>query len=124
MSREPEIEARLITTPTDLFKIQQQNSLLEKPSVKSVALRIYKQRGLRGLYRGFTATVLRDVGYGAYFCSVSKPTTHRILPDPYLLGSTKLLVVFSHHYHHWTISPFRLQHNLALPGQHLLQQEQ
>jgi hypothetical protein len=100
MSCEPDIEARLIPTPPDLFKIQKPNSLLEKPSVKTIALRMYKQRGLRGLYRGFTATVLRDFGYGAYFCSVSRLTIHHILPDPYLLGSTKPLVVFSHHYHH------------------------
>jgi solute carrier family 25 carnitine/acylcarnitine transporter 20/29 len=75
------IVTSLITTPTDLIKIQQQNSLLEKPSVKTVALRMYKQRGIRGLYRGITATILRDVGYGAYFGSYE--ATCRILaPSP------------------------------------------
>lgn len=60
----------------DLVKIQQQNSLLEKPSVRTVVLRNFKRRGIRGVYRGFTATVLRDVGYGAYFGSVSTPSKY------------------------------------------------
>lgn len=65
--------SRIITTPVDLIKIQQQNSLLQTSSVKSVVSRMYRQRGVRGFYRGITATALREVGYGAYFCSVSKP---------------------------------------------------
>ena len=34
-----------------------------------VALGIFKQHGLKGLYRGITATALRDSGYGAYFAA-------------------------------------------------------
>ncbi|KIM90259.1 hypothetical protein PILCRDRAFT_811976 [Piloderma croceum F 1598] len=63
------IVTSFITTPTELIKIQQQNSLLQTSSVKSVVSHMYRQRGVRGFYRGITATVLREVGYGAYFCS-------------------------------------------------------
>jgi len=35
---------------------------------------IYREYGLKGLYRGFTATALRDIGYGAYFFGVSTLT--------------------------------------------------
>ena len=61
----------VITTPVELIKIRQQNSLTSKPSVLTVASQLLKTRNIRGLYRGFTATALRDVGYGAYFGSVS-----------------------------------------------------
>jgi solute carrier family 25 carnitine/acylcarnitine transporter 20/29 len=73
VSHGTDIYSRLITTPTDLIKIQQQNSLLQTSSVKSIVSHMYRQRGIRGFYRGITATALREVGYGAYFCSVSKP---------------------------------------------------
>ncbi|KAI0029956.1 mitochondrial carrier domain-containing protein, partial [Vararia minispora EC-137] len=69
-----------ITTPIELIKIQQQKSLLpimrhaalnsrtpRQPSARRVALRIYREHGIPGLYRGVTATGLRDVGYGFYF---------------------------------------------------------
>jgi len=75
------IVTSLITTPTELIKIQQQNSLLEKLSIKTIVLRKYKQRGVRGLYRGITATVLRDVGYGAYFGSY-EATCRICTPSP------------------------------------------
>jgi len=72
-------------------KIQQQNSLLDRPSTRTIALRIYKQHGIIGLYRGFTATVLRDLGYGAYFGSYE--ATSRILTpsSPSLLGNSTML---------------------------------
>lgn len=37
---------------------------------------IYREHGLKGLYRGFTATALRDAGYGAYFLGVSTLTAY------------------------------------------------
>lgn len=39
------------------------------PSATQVALNIIRQHGVRGLYRGITATALRDIGYGAYFAA-------------------------------------------------------
>ena len=59
----------IITTPTELIKIRQQ-SLLTTTSARTVALQIIRESGIRGLYRGITATALRDCGYGAYFAAV------------------------------------------------------
>jgi solute carrier family 25 carnitine/acylcarnitine transporter 20/29 len=36
-----------------------------------VALKIFRENGIKGLYRGMTVTALRDCGYGAYFAAVS-----------------------------------------------------
>lgn len=59
----------LITTPVDLVKIRQQNELLSNPSVTIITSQLFKQHGIRGLYRGLTATMIRDTGFGAYFGS-------------------------------------------------------
>lgn len=61
---------RIVTTPTELIKIRQQASLTPT-SARRIALDIIKDSGIRGLYRGVTATALRDCGYGAYFFAVS-----------------------------------------------------
>jgi solute carrier family 25 carnitine/acylcarnitine transporter 20/29 len=45
--------------------------MLTPTTVRSVALQLYQAHGIPGLYRGLTATVLRDCGYGAYFFAVS-----------------------------------------------------
>lgn len=37
------------------------------PSVWQVCRQIIRTDGLRGLYRGFSATALRDLAYGPYF---------------------------------------------------------
>ncbi|KAK7685802.1 hypothetical protein QCA50_011148 [Cerrena zonata] len=68
------IVASLITTPVELIKIHQQSQQSpvhgQKPlSAAQVALSIVRKHGVRGLYRGITATALRDVGYGAYFAA-------------------------------------------------------
>jgi len=60
------LHRRLITTPTELIKIRQQ-SLFTQTTARQVAWQIVREQGLRGLYRGLTATALRDTGYGAYF---------------------------------------------------------
>ncbi|KAF6758158.1 carnitine/acyl carnitine carrier [Ephemerocybe angulata] len=60
------IISSLITTPTELIKIRQQ-SLLTRTTARQVAWQIFRENGVRGLYRGITATALRDIGYGAYF---------------------------------------------------------
>lgn len=72
---------RLITAPIELIKIHQQQSLepihirgarsSTTPTARALASQIFKERGIAGLYRGITATVLRDTGYGAYFLGVS-----------------------------------------------------
>ncbi|KZT20993.1 mitochondrial carrier [Neolentinus lepideus HHB14362 ss-1] len=61
------IVSSIITTPTELIKIHQQNILGKTPPARQVALDIVRKHGLRGLYRGITATAIRDCGYGAYF---------------------------------------------------------
>ncbi|KXN86207.1 Mitochondrial carnitine/acylcarnitine carrier protein CACL, partial [Leucoagaricus sp. SymC.cos] len=60
------IVSSILTTPIELIKIRQQ-SLLTQTTARSVARQIYRIHGIRGLYRGVTATALRDCGYGAYF---------------------------------------------------------
>ncbi|ETW78837.1 mitochondrial carrier protein [Heterobasidion irregulare TC 32-1] len=75
----------LLTTPVEFLKIQQQQSLIpvpfrrlatpavtasttpKAPSALAIALQTLRERGIRGLYRGITATALRDTGFGAYF---------------------------------------------------------
>ncbi|KAF8141383.1 mitochondrial carrier domain-containing protein [Boletus edulis] len=64
------IVTSLIASPTELIKIRQQNVLVNDPgnaSALKVAMTIFKRHGIRGLYRGLTATALRDTGYGTYF---------------------------------------------------------
>ena len=60
----------IIVTPTELVKVRQQ-SLLTPISTRQMLRRIVQQDGMRGLYRGITATGLRDIGYGYYFFAVS-----------------------------------------------------
>ena len=60
----------IVTTPTELVKIRQQ-ALLTPISTHQMLRRIIRQDGIRGLYRGITATGLRDIGYGSYFFAVS-----------------------------------------------------
>ncbi|KAI0315041.1 carnitine/acyl carnitine carrier [Amylostereum chailletii] len=98
--------ASTITTPIELIKIQQQQSLLPirrhgtsattnaaaAPSARDIAVRIFKEYGVRGLYRGITATALRDIGYGAYFASYEasirlmapRQTSDQVSPSPSL----------------------------------------
>ncbi|EIW75130.1 mitochondrial carrier [Coniophora puteana RWD-64-598 SS2] len=58
----------IITSPVELIKTQQQNVIsTNTPSAWSVIGGIVHAHGLRGLYRGWVATALRDTGYSAYF---------------------------------------------------------
>lgn len=61
------------------MKIRQQNVLGGRTSTAKVAVDILKRSGIRGLYRGLTATALRDTGYGAYFMAVWLPVLLSIL---------------------------------------------
>jgi len=58
----------IIATPTELIKIRQQ-SLVIPTSAWQIAWDIYNRSGIRGLYRGLVATILREFSYGAYFCA-------------------------------------------------------
>lgn len=69
---------RLITSPAELIKTQQQLmqaaassagvlSSSSDLSAYAVTRRILRDYGVRGLFRGITSTALRDIGYGTYF---------------------------------------------------------
>lgn len=61
-----------ITSPIELIKIRQQLScvaLPKQPSTLHVIRDIYRQGGLRAMYRGLGSTCIRDLGYGPYFLS-------------------------------------------------------
>ncbi|KIM39611.1 hypothetical protein M413DRAFT_193953 [Hebeloma cylindrosporum] len=62
------IVSSIVTTPTELIKIRQQ-SMLTPTKARQVALKIFRENGVRGLYRGMPVTALRDCGYGAYFAA-------------------------------------------------------
>ncbi|EJU03883.1 mitochondrial carrier [Dacryopinax primogenitus] len=69
------IAASTITAPTELIKIRQQTLISTGiPSTWSVVRTIYSKHGIPGLYRGITATVLRDAGYGPYFLAYELTT--------------------------------------------------
>ena len=62
---------RVVTSPTELIKIQQQSIITPPggvaPTIQDVARNIWQQRGIRGLFRGIGPTAIRETGYGAYF---------------------------------------------------------
>ena len=82
------IISSIITTPTELIKIRQQQQIgLVQRSTLSVAVDIIRTGGfgLKGLYRGMPVTALRDIGYGGYFwayeatCRAFAPSSPNIL---------------------------------------------
>lgn len=73
------IISSIITTPTELIKIRQQ-SLLVPTTARQVSWQIFRESGICGLYRGLTATALRDTGYGAYFFAYE--ATCRLFSSP------------------------------------------
>ncbi|TFK89510.1 mitochondrial carrier [Polyporus arcularius HHB13444] len=82
------IISSLITTPAELIKIHQQSLVRTTGSQSSqplrdrdVILHLWRTHGLRGFYRGITATALRDTGYGAYFAAYE--ATLRYWPRPH-----------------------------------------
>ncbi|KAI0820247.1 mitochondrial carrier [Trametes gibbosa] len=75
------IISSLITTPAELVKIHQQSLVRTSNSIallrdRDVIIHIWRNHGLRGFYRGITATALRDVGYGAYFTAYEATLRH------------------------------------------------
>lgn len=69
----------IITTPMELLKIQMQDAgriasqakLAGKPVVKTsatkIALELFRQKGIFGLYKGIGATTLRDVSFSVVY---------------------------------------------------------
>ncbi|KAK2467360.1 hypothetical protein APHAL10511_000595 [Amanita phalloides] len=53
----------IVTTPTELIKIRQQEQLVPTSTWK-ILLQIVRENGILGLYRGVTATILRDLATG------------------------------------------------------------
>ena len=77
----PTLFGRLLTTPIELVKTQQQKQQQRLSSThtrsravspaRTVAAHIFRTGGLRAIYRGLSATILRDVGgFGMYFYGV------------------------------------------------------
>lgn len=96
-----------MTSPTELIKIQQQSVIVpasgHAPTVKEVALDIYRRRGLRGIFRGLGPTALRETGFGAYF-GVYEGTLmflsshHRGEADPHKRSSEAVMSKQRHSY--------------------------
>lgn len=55
---------------------------LAPQGTREVALEILRRRGIQGLYRGFGATALRELGFGAYF-STYEATLRFLSPSPH-----------------------------------------
>jgi solute carrier family 25 carnitine/acylcarnitine transporter 20/29 len=77
-------------TPIELIKIRQQNMLesgLGSVSTSKLICTIHREHGLKGLFRGLTATAIRDLGYGAYFLGYEATSRYFTTP-PVHNGST------------------------------------
>ncbi|KAJ8596757.1 mitochondrial carrier [Rhizopogon salebrosus TDB-379] len=84
----------LLSAPIELIKIRQQNMLesgLGSVSTRNLVSTICREHGLKGLYRGFTATALRDSGYGAYFLGYEVTSRYLTRPSLGLSDSSSLL---------------------------------
>lgn len=70
----------IVTTPMELLKIQGQDAgrtsqdspnnntkASKKPSSSKVALQLIRERGIMGLYKGLSATMLRDVSFSIIY---------------------------------------------------------
>jgi len=88
---------RVLTTPIELVKIRQQ-SFLGQTTALQVTYQIVHEGGLLGLYRGFTATLLRESNYGPYFacvCDTAQPVA--LSANTYIGHSMKQHVVILVH---------------------------
>lgn len=88
----------VVTTPMELLKIHGQdagrtaaNGTKNKPSALKVAMGLVKSKGILGLYKGASATILRDVSfsivYFPMFAHLSSLTVHNSNTDPNLNSS-------------------------------------
>ncbi|KAG1841261.1 mitochondrial carrier domain-containing protein [Suillus subluteus] len=76
-----DVMIRFFATPIELIKIRQQNMLesgLGSVSASKLIYTIHREHGLKGLFRGLTATAFRDLGYGAYF--LGSDSSQRSIP--------------------------------------------
>lgn len=83
----------LFSSPIELIKIRQQNILesgLGSVSASKIIYTIHREHGLKGLFRGLTATALRDFGYGAYFFGYEVTSRYLTASSSGLNGSTLL----------------------------------
>ena len=60
----------IIISPVDLIKIRQQ-SMLTPTKARHIALKIFREHGIRGLYRGLPVTAMRDSRCGPHFAAVN-----------------------------------------------------
>ncbi|KAF7289409.1 hypothetical protein HMN09_01334200 [Mycena chlorophos] len=84
------IVSAVVTTPTELIKIRQQQCTGDT-TARGVAAEIIRAGGVRGLYRGAIATAGRDIGYGAYFASYEATARMFSRPDETRQGWPVLL---------------------------------
>ncbi|KAJ7156899.1 carnitine/acyl carnitine carrier [Mycena crocata] len=85
------IVSAVVTTPTELIKIRQQQCI-GASTARGVAAGIIKTGGLQGLYRGVTVTALRDCGYGAYFAAYEATARALAIPGETRAGGWPVLV--------------------------------
>lgn len=69
----------IITTPMELLKIQMQDAgrvaaeaklagkTIPKTSASQIALTLFREKGISGLYKGITATMMRDVSFSVVY---------------------------------------------------------
>lgn len=69
----------IITTPMELLKIQMQNAgriaaqakesgkVIPKASATKIALELFREKGIMGLYKGIGATALRDISFSIVY---------------------------------------------------------
>lgn len=80
------VAAAFVTCPTELVKIRQQALVDSRSSARQITLDIVRTNGVLGLYRGMAITILRDLGYGAYFlayegtCRFLRPFDNALFP--------------------------------------------
>ncbi|KAG9058907.1 hypothetical protein FS842_000105 [Serendipita sp. 407] len=71
------VVSSFITTPSETVKIRQQITVHTKPpSAWQIAQQIYREKGTRGLFRGYTPTAIRESGYGVYFLTYEAITRY------------------------------------------------
>eukprot|EP00040_Diaphanoeca_grandis_P029641 m.173932 g.173932 ORF g.173932 m.173932 type:complete len:301 (+) comp31746_c0_seq2:1331-2233(+) len=92
-----------LVTPMEMIKCRQQVDANNRPSALTVAKRIIKSNGFRGLYRGWWPTVAREVpSYAVYFLayefvktslSADTPVTESISDNSHGLRETFVILI-------------------------------
>ncbi|KAJ7493363.1 carnitine/acyl carnitine carrier [Mycena galericulata] len=84
------VVSAVVTTPTELIKIRQQQCT-GASTARGIAAGLVKAGGLAGLYRGAVSTALRDCGYGAYFAAYEATARALAAPNEGRVGGWPLL---------------------------------